>query len=80
MIGYGQIVWRKNLDSWLNPEKLVKRIKLLQLVGKESRRSLFIIRIKEKNLTTEMKEDQITCMIKDLITGSKEDQTKEDKT
>ena len=50
----------------------MKRIKLLQLLGKENRRSLFIRRIKEKDLTTEMKEDQIT--------GSKENQIEEDKT
>jgi hypothetical protein len=42
MIVYGQTVWRKKLGSWLNPEKLVKRIKLLQLVGKESIRGLFL--------------------------------------
>ena len=29
MIAYGKIVWRKKLGSWINPEKLVKRIKLL---------------------------------------------------
>ena len=57
----------------------MKRITLLQLVGKESRRDIFLRRIKEKDLTTEMKEDQIIGMTKDLITGSKEDQTKVDK-
>ena len=51
----------------------MKRIKLLQLVGKESRRGLFLRGIKEKNQTIEMEEGQITCMIEDLIIGSKED-------
>ena len=54
----------------------MKGIKLLQLVGKESRRGPFLKGIKEKDQTTEMKEGQITGMTKDLITGSKEDQTK----
>lgn len=77
MISYGQIVWRTNLDSWLNPERLVKRIKLLHLVGKEIRRYLFLKVIKEKDQTTEMKEDRIIGMIEDLITSSKEDQTED---
>ena len=50
----------------------MKRITLLQLVGKESRRDIFLRRIKEK--------DQTTGMTEDLITGSKEGQTEEDKT
>ena len=66
----------------------MKRIKLLQLVGKESIRSLFIRRIKEKDRTTKMKEDRTTemkenrttRMTEDLITDLKEDQTKVDKT
>ena len=69
-------------------ERLVKKIKRLQLVGKESRRSSFIKRIMEKDRTIEMKEgrtidmkeDRATGMIKDLTTGSIEDQTEEDKT
>ena len=62
MIGYGKIVWRKNLGSWLNLEKLVKRIKLLKLVGKERRRGPFLKGIKEENQTTKMEEDQIIGM------------------
>ena len=54
--------------------------KLLQLVGKESRRGIFLKRIKEKDQTTEMEKDQITGMTEDLITGLKEDQTRADKT
>lgn len=57
----------------------MKRIKLLQLIGKESRRGLFLRGIKEKYQTTEMKEGQIICMTEDLMIGSKEGQTKEDK-
>ena len=53
----------------------MKRIKLLQLVGKESRRGLFLKGIREKDQTTEMQEGQITSMIEYL----KEDQTREDK-
>lgn len=58
----------------------MKRIKLLQLVGKESRRGPFLKGIREKDQTTEMKEGQITGMTEDLITGSKEDQTRANKT
>ena len=66
----------------------MKRIKHLQLVGKESRRNRFIRIIKEKDRTTEMKEgrtidmkeDRITRMTEDLITDSKGDQTEIDKT
>ena len=66
----------------------MKKIKRLQLVGKESRRSRFIRRIKEKDRTremkegrtTDMKEDRTTRMIEDLTTGSTEDLTEEDKT
>ena len=79
MISYGQIVWRKNTGSWLNLEKLVKRIKPMQLVGKESKRGIFLRGIKEKDQTTKMKEDQITGMNKDPITNTREGQTKEDK-
>ena len=78
MIVYGKTVWRKKLRSWLNLENLVKRIKLLQLIGKESRRGLFLKGIKEKDQTTKMKEGQITSMTEDLMIGSKEGQTKED--
>ena len=88
MIAYGQTVWRKKLESWLNLEKFVKRIKLLQLVGKGSRRCLFLKGIKEKDQTTEMKEDRTnkmkedrtTRMTEDLTTGLIEDLTEEDKT
>ena len=66
----------------------MKKIKRLQLVGKESRRSRFIRRIKEKDRTTgmkegrttDMKEDRTTGMTKYLTTGSIEDLTEEDKT
>ena len=58
----------------------MKRIKLLQLVGKESRRGIFLKGIKEEDQTTEMKEGQIIGRTEDLMIGSKESQTKEDKT
>ena len=80
MIAYGKNMWRKKIESWLNLDKIVKRIKLLQLIGKESRRGFFLRGIKEKDQTTEMEEDQIRGMTEGLITGSKEDQTREDKT
>ena len=64
-------MWRKKLGSWLNPKKLVKRIKLLQLIGRESRRGLLLKGIKEKDQTIKMKEVQITGMTEDMITGSK---------
>ena len=65
----------------------MKKIKCLQLTGKERRRSSFIRRIMEKDRTVEMiedrttdtKEDQTTGMTKDLTIGSTEDQTNEDK-
>ena len=41
MIGYGQTVQKKNRDLWRRMERLVKKIKHLQLVGKERRRSQF---------------------------------------
>ena len=49
----------------------MKRIKLLQLVGKERRGGIFPKGIKEKDQTAEMKEDQIT--------DTREGQIKEDK-
>ena len=73
-------MWRNKQGSWLNPENLVKRIKLLQLVGKEIKRGIFLKGIKEKDQTTEMEEDQIIGMTEYLMIGSKEGQTKEDKT
>ena len=57
----------------------MNRIKLLQLVGKESRRGLFLKGIKEKNQTTRMKEDQITGMTEDPPIDTREGQIKEDK-
>ena len=45
----------------------MKRIKLLQLVGKESRRGLFLRRIKEKDQTIEREEDQIIGKTEDQI-------------
>ena len=54
-------------------EKFVKKIKRLQLVGKENRRSSFIKRIMEKDRTTEMKEGRITIMKEDRTTGMIED-------
>ena len=89
MIGYGQIVQKKNRDLWRRMERLVKKIKHLQLVGKERRRSSFIRRIMEidrttevmEDRTTDMKEDQTTRMTEDLMTkGSIEDLTEEDMT
>ena len=87
MIGYGQIVQKKNRDLWRGKEKLMKRIKHLQLVGKE-RRSSFIRRIMEIDRTIEMmedrttytKEDRTTGMTEDLTTSSIEDLIEEDKT
>ena len=57
----------------------MKRIKLLQLVGKGRRGGFFLKGIKEKDQTTEMKEDQISGMTKDPITDTREGQIKEKK-
>ena len=89
MIVYGPIVLKKKQDLWQRMERLVKKTKHLQLVGKERRRGSFIRRTMEidrtteamEDRTTEVKEDRTTGMIEDLMTGdSIEDLTEEDKT
>ena len=88
MIVYGPIVLKKKQDLWQRMERLVKKTKHLQLVGKERRRDSFIRRTMEIDQTTEMmedrttdtKEDRTTGMTEDLTTGSIEDLTEEDKT
>ena len=88
MIDCGPIVLKKKRDLWRRMEKLVKKTKHLQRVGKKRKRGSFIRRIMEIDRTTEMmedrttdtKEDRTTGMIEDLITGSIEDLTEEDKT
>ena len=87
MIGFGPIVLKKKRYLWQIIEKLMKKTKHLQLIGKERTRDSFIRRIMEidrtievmEDQTTDTKEDRTTRMTEDLTIGSLEDLTEEDK-